>query len=366
MNAAQAGGETPVERSDVGMRPTPPVRQRSSASLYTFAWVVLAIGAAGYVALLYANGSLLEMTSSATSVASGVNTTPEQRGVNQRLARMEADLDTNTKAVARVVTDVADLRRADTDLATRMVAMEAWSAETAREGQALRTQNTAPTIRDNLGAQAGQLIDTAQRQGITALAGSDPTGVADQAVSGLARDIGTAAATARSAAPVIPVADRSTPVGLPADDNRIVGVTVFGDGARPAGSEALDLFDVALGAQPGATSALTAPAVFGETTPGTAVLRTVPVPNRQQYGIELATGPNKEAIQLTLDVLRELYGPVISPLSTRYVTSGGTSSDAYRLIAGPFGSATEAAATCEQLPIAREQCRPTTFAGAVL
>ena len=103
---------------------------------------MLAVGATGYLTLLATGHPLVTGIDGATQLAS---TPPAELDlVERKLARVEQNVSANTAAVARAREDISDLQAADTDLAQRLVSVEAWAATTTE--RVIATNSTpAPT-----------------------------------------------------------------------------------------------------------------------------------------------------------------------------------------------------------------------------
>ncbi|MEL6374987.1 MAG: hypothetical protein AAFR04_13590 [Pseudomonadota bacterium] len=82
-------------------------------------------------------------------------------------------------------------------------------------------------------------------------------------------------------------------------------------------------------------------------------------------GIEVASGPNREAVRLSWALLSERYGRIFGPLRPR-VVQGAPGQRAYRLIAGPLRSQAQSIRVCAMLQARGVSCRPAGFTGQAL
>lgn len=85
-------------------------------------------------------------------------------------------------------------------------------------------------------------------------------------------------------------------------------------------------------------------------------------PRRTRFAVELASGLKTDAVQPRWDTLSKRHGKLLAALQPRRVTDG--ESGTYKLIAGPFDNAADAALLCARLSAAGTKCEGTVFTGA--
>jgi hypothetical protein len=88
---------------------------------------------------------------------------------------------------------------------------------------------------------------------------------------------------------------------------------------------------------------------------------------KKVFGLELAQSTSPDALQVSWDLLNEAQKPLVKGLSARVAPIGDQSApDGYRLLAGPFKTAQQAAALCARLQAAGVSCSPAEFKGQKL
>jgi hypothetical protein len=106
----------------------------------------------------------------------------------------------------------------------------------------------------------------------------------------------------------------------------------------------------------GSIAAAPAPIVFGD-----------PVVTRAQesYAVQLVAAPSLDALRLNWTMLVDRHGPTLSELQPRYLSPQAAGGQ-YRLLAGPFKSAKEAARVCGELLARQVHCATTEYTGQPL
>jgi hypothetical protein len=86
-----------------------------------------------------------------------------------------------------------------------------------------------------------------------------------------------------------------------------------------------------------------------------------------EFAVDLGGAASIEALRAHWSALNANYGPLIAGLDPLVVQhTKPTGGVGYRLIAGPFATAEEAARLCSRLAALRTGCHPAKFAGARL
>ncbi|MBI1386314.1 MAG: hypothetical protein GC150_15515 [Rhizobiales bacterium] len=299
-----------------------------SMQLYLLGWCALAIGAIGYIAFLAIGedklSDRLPISGARPQALDTTQLTEQARATERAIATISENVESLKRTVAEVRRETVAVRQ---DVTT----LQAWRTE---------IEQVLPQVAS------------------TEISGTDGT------------DSPTPAA---ATTPQVVVGVPDAPGQGPAATAEIEGVTFPAGGGTP---EIVSSQEIASSLQVSAPSLIVAPPQA--TAPAQPVAGVtpvaappppppvVPLPDRGTYGVELARGPNIEAIRLSWDLLNERHSQLFQGLGTRYLASNNGGANPYRLIAGPFRNKTEAVNLCARLATVSLACRPTAFGGSLL
>jgi hypothetical protein len=295
----------------------PPLRPaRRSLGGYFLFWVLLAIAAVGYLAV--------------------VATKPEL--IIARLSPGEQQI-AEPAAVERRTSELADellmLRRWLTDLQRDFAETRATVIQQASSEKSLAEK--IATIEDRLASQ-----DTKQDgKGETAKADTPPT----DRPAGTRANVSLGTEQVLKAMAGAPAERRADPAPAPA----------LAAPKAAAPREPAKTAPIATGAIPQSPAAAVA---FGAPKVTTAAPRTL--------GIELSGGESLEVLRLGWDQLARQHSQVLHGLTPRYRTATQGEEQPLRLVAGPFASQADANRACAQLRSKQVACRVGAFTGNAL
>lgn len=86
-------------------------------------------------------------------------------------------------------------------------------------------------------------------------------------------------------------------------------------------------------------------------------------PQRIQFAVQIAFWLRAEAIELHWKTLSRHHAKLLGSLQPGRVAEGGSPAR-YKLVAGPFGNAADAAKLCARLTVPGASCEGTMFVGS--
>ena len=289
----------------------PPLRPaRRSIGGYLVFWVLLAIAAVGYLAVVATRPDLI-----VARLSLG-----EQQIAEPAADRRTAELADELLVLRRWLTDLQRdfaetratvIQQAGTDrsLADKVATIEDRLAAQATKGETVKAESPAP----DRAAPTKTNVSLGTEQVLRAMAEIPAERRADQAPPAAAPK----AAPVREAAPTAPIATGALP---------------------PPASR---------------------PIAFGPA-------KVAPAPALRTLGIELTGAESIEALRVGWDQLARQHNQVLRGLTARYRTAVQGEEQPLRLVAGPFASQADANRACTQLRSKQIACRVGAFTGNAL
>ena len=281
--------------------------RRPTISLHVILWGLIATAATIYLGVAVARPDLLAgMSPSRPEPNEG------QRALSEALAELKTlqeNISQVREDISSLKTDVAEKASRNTDLATRLAALETKPGKGVQTG-ALPAK-PAPTVKQ-AAASAAAPAAAAQQSATHSVA---PAPAA------------TAVAAAAKAATASPVKLLNAPLG----EGQVVTGSVVNQAAAPVD--------------------------FGPA---------VVTPAAAPIGIQIARGPSVDALRLSWNLLTDRHGTELQNLEPRYTNASDANGEAFELIAGPVNSTADAQKICKELQAKAVPCRVGSFGGDAL
>lgn len=331
-----------------------PIRAGWGIKLYSLTWVILGVGAAGFMA------TSVEWPTVHDRVVADLGIERPDKTLVRRLRREIAGLKQQRARQNRKIASLSDeLAAAKRQLAARPMipsaSRKAADARTPGDGPG-SAQGAAPLKRPSLADNA-----------------------ADAALANTAGDANaTASAQAQTAASNGRVLSASEAPPLPfritARERSRAQAEIARNPARPA---PITTGSVRRGPKPDGRPPTSASGLgaggFGETVVVSAAPRQQPQAEATRgsvvgdvLGVRLSSAPSLDSLRFSWQVLRERHGSVLEGLQPRYrVIEGGANGPIYQLVAGPV-TRVQADALCDAMRNRREPCSRDSLPGQTL
>lgn len=290
---------------------------------YVTLWAALAIGTVGYLAYVLA--------------------TPE--------ARLAGGSAYDARFASRVVTDVANIKDAITQIQTDLSKVK---SELSNQDQRSRVLSAAVTALELRLPGETQAALPPAAPGQTAATGTGRAG--ESAATAKTAPATKAAAAAPEPAPAAtakPAPDKARIVNAP----EVVGPADLGLNLE-TGSVASDAAEAAKPQAGAKATQAAAPAIDF----GTAVVKPAPKP----VGVQISSGASVDSLRLSWSLLSDRHSDTLKNLEPRYIARGDEAAPTYDLIVGPIKSKADAQKVCKSLAAKNVPCKIGDFLGDAL